>query len=116
MCEYLKATLTIQSDDALFFLAVTTDEVESVSVSIDITSARVTWTGKSSNTSDLYELQYFPSLFPSHRITLNTTLKFHDVMRLIPTLRYRFQVRVYTGGEHGDWVGVVTSSEKKIRK
>ena len=90
--------------------------VESIDVVADITSARVTWVKPNSTPSAVYELQYFPTLFPSHVTTLNTTLKSHDVIGLIPTLRYQFQVRVYMDGERGEWVSANVSLEQKIRK
>ena len=93
-------------------------EVPSLNVTTAITSATLNWTNPMGEplTSFVYELQYYPSLFPFYTVTLNTTLTSHEVVKLIPQLRYEFRLRVYTTLEHGDWITVSTLLERKIRK
>ena len=100
----------------LLVLYLGSTKVDSIEVSPAITSAEVTWVKLNSNESDVFELQYFPVVFPSHRVSVNTTLKSHSIIGLIPKLRYQFQVRVYTSEGLGEWVSSVITLNRTIRE
>ena len=109
---------THQTLFSIIFFVGGNHEVPSLNVTTAITSATLNWTNPMGEplTSFVYELQYHPSLFPFYTVTLNTTLTSHEVVKLIPQLRYEFRLRVYTTLEHGDWITVSTLLERKIRK
>lgn len=95
----------------------TLDEITSLSINSSITSAMVNWTSSTSHPNMVvYELQYFPTHFPSHSVTLNTSLTTHQAVGLIPLLRYQFRVRLYSSQGRGDWVSEMVMLDQKIRK
>lgn len=91
------------------------EEVTLLNVTTAITSATLNWVIPT-EASLVYELQYYPSLFPFHTVTLNTTQTSREVVKLIPQLRYEFRVRVYTPHGRGDWTTVSSLLDRKIRK
>ena len=69
--------------------------IQVITVMPFITSVQVSWTTPTSMEDNFdYDLQYYPTSFPSLVVTLNTNHTSLLVIGLLPQLHYHFQVRV----------------------
>ena len=94
--------------------------MESIRVVPEITSALVTWTPPSDVEDSLkvfiFQLKYYPVMFPDSEVVLNTTDTSYHAVGLIPLTKYQFEVRLILPDAPSKWVTANVTLQEHIRK
>lgn len=84
----------------------------------EITSALITWTppSDSDDIEVIFQLMYYPIVFPERDVLVNVTSTSYHAVGLIPSSNYRFQVRLLLSSGPSTWTTANVTLHERIRK